>query len=209
MITIAIAEDHVSLSDGLKLFLEQDPDIRVLYAVTNGLEMMKRIENSLPDVVLTDISMPEMNGIDLCRAIKNKRPHTKVIALSMFDNNGALKDMLDAGADGYVLKSSPLIDLRQAVRDVYEGKSFFDEHVKFQIEQIKSFKNRKKILSRSERDILISIAKRMTSQQIATERGTAISTVNKHRKNMVQKLGLSGKGELYQYSLKQHGHSNL
>jgi two-component system response regulator NreC len=209
MITIAIAEDHVSLSDGLKLFLEQDPDIRVLYAVTNGLELMKRIENSLPDVVLTDISMPEMNGIDLCRAIKNKRPHTKVIALSMFDNNGALKDMLDAGADGYVLKSSPLIDLRQAVRDVYEGKSFFDEHVKFQIEQIKSFKNRKKILSRSERDILISIAKRMTSQQIATERGTAISTVNKHRKNMVQKLGLSGKGELYQYSLKQHGHSNL
>jgi two-component system response regulator NreC len=209
MITIAIAEDHVSLSDGLKLFLEQDPDIRVLYAVTNGLEMMKRIENSLPDVVLTDISMPEMNGIDLCRAIKNKRPHTKVIALSMFDNTGALKDMLDAGADGYVLKSSPLIDLRQAVRDVYEGKSFFDEHVKFQIEQIKSFKNRKKILSRSERDILISIAKRMTSQQIATERGTAISTVNKHRKNMVQKLGLSGKGELYQYSLKQHGHSNL
>jgi two-component system response regulator NreC len=209
MITIAIAEDHVSLSDGLKLFLEQDPDIRVLYSVTNGLEMMKRIENSLPDVVLTDISMPEMNGIDLCRAIKNKRPHTKVIALSMFDNNGALKDMLDAGADGYVLKSSPLIDLRQAVRDVYEGKSFFDEHVKFQIEQIKSFKNRKKILSRSERDILISIAKRMTSQQIATERGTAISTVNKHRKNMVQKLGLSGKGELYQYSLKQHGHSNL
>jgi two-component system response regulator NreC len=209
MITIAIAEDHVSLSDGLKLFLEQDPDIRVLYAVTNGLEMMKRIENSLPDVVLTDISMPEMNGIDLCRAIKNKRPHTKVIALSMFDNTGALKDMLDAGADGYVLKSSPLIDLRQAVRDVYEGKSFFDEHVKFQIEQIKSFKNRKKILSRSERDILISIAKRMTSQQIATERGTAISTVNKHRKNMVQKLGLSGKGELYQYSLKQYGHSNL
>ncbi|MFT6097264.1 MAG: two-component system nitrate/nitrite response regulator NarL [Nonlabens sp.] len=209
MITIAIAEDHVSLSDGLKLFLEQDPDIRVLYAVTNGLELMKRIENSLPDVVLTDISMPEMNGIDLCRAIKNKRPHTKVIALSMFDNTGALKDMLDAGADGYVLKSSPLIDLRQAVRDVYEGKSFFDEHVKFQIEQIKSFKNRKKILSRSERDILISIAKRMTSQQIATERGTAISTVNKHRKNMVQKLGLSGKGELYQYSLKQHGHSNL
>jgi two-component system response regulator NreC len=209
MITVAIAEDHVSLSDGLKLFLEQDPDIRILYAVTDGDEMLKRFENSLPDVVLTDISMPKMNGIDLCRAIKDKRPHTKVIALSMFNNTGAIKDMLDAGADGYVLKSSPLIDLRQAVRDVYEGKSFFDEHLKLQVEEIKHFKTRKNILSRSERDILISIAKRMTSQQIATERGTAISTVNKHRKNMVQKLGLSGKGELYQYSLKQHGHSNL
>jgi two-component system response regulator NreC len=209
MITVAIAEDHVSLSDGLKLFLEQDPDIRILYAVTDGDEMMKRFENSLPDVVLTDISMPKMNGIDLCRAIKDKRPHTKVIALSMFNNTGALKDMIDAGADGYVLKSSPLIDIRQAVRDVYEGKSFFDEHLKLQVEEIKHFKTRKNILSRSERDILISIAKRMTSQQIATERGTAISTVNKHRKNMVQKLGLSGKGELYQYSLKQHGHSIL
>jgi two-component system nitrate/nitrite response regulator NarL len=209
MITVAIAEDHISLSDGLKLFLEQDSDIRVLYAVTNGIEMMKRIETSLPDVVLTDISMPEMNGIELCKAIKTKRPHVKVIALSMFNNTGAIKDMLDAGADGYVLKSSPLLDLRKAVRDVYVGTVFFDAHLKFQIEQINSFKTRKNILSRSERDILISIAKGRTSQQIADDRGTAVSTVNKHRKNMNQKLGLSGKGELYQYSLKQHGHSNL
>lgn len=209
MITIAIAEDHVSLSDGLKLFLEQDPDIRVLYAVTNGVEMMKRIEHSLPDVVLTDLSMPEMNGIELCKAIKTKRPRTKVIALSMFDNPGAIKDMLDAGVDGYVLKSSPLVDLRKAVKDVYQGNVFFDEHLKFQIKEIKSFKTRKNILSRSERNILISIAKGRTSQQIAEERGTAISTVNKHRKNMIQKLGLSGKGELHNYALQQHGHSNL
>lgn len=209
MITVAIAEDHVSLSDGLKLFLEQDTDIRVLFAVCNGLEMMERIENSIPDVVLTDISMPKMNGIDLCKALKARRPQTKVIALSMFDNTGAIKDMIDAGANGYVLKSSPLVDLRQAVRDVYEGKSFFDEHMEVKVNEIKKQKKQKNILSRSERDILKSISKGMTSQQIAEERGTAISTVNKHRKNMIQKLGLSGKGELYQYSLKQHGHSNL
>lgn len=208
MITVAIAEDHVSLSDGLKLFLEQDPDIKVLFAVCNGTEMLKRMEDAIPDVVLTDISMPEMNGIDLCKAIKNRKPKTKVIALSMFDNMGAIKDMIEAGANGYVLKSSPLVDLRQAVRDVYEGKSFFDEDMTMKVKEIKSQKAKKNILSRSERDILKSISQGMTSQQIAEERGTAISTVNKHRKNMIQKLGLSGKGELHQYSLKQHGHSN-
>ncbi|MEO9953633.1 response regulator transcription factor [Nonlabens sp.] len=208
MITVAIAEDHISLSDGLQLFLEQDPLIRVLYAASNGVEMMQRIENSLPDVVLTDISMPDMNGIELCKAIKKLRPTTKVIALSMFDNTGAIKDMLDAGADGYALKSSPLIHLRQAVKDVYEGKVYFDEHMTAQLEEIKSFKVKKNILSRSERDILVSIARGLSSQEIAEERGTAISTVNKHRKNMIQKLGLSGKGELQQYAQEQHGHSN-
>jgi two-component system response regulator NreC len=208
MITVAIAEDHISLSDGLKLFLEQDPDIKVLFAVCNGLEMMKRLEDSKPDVVLTDISMPEMNGIDLCKAIKSARPNTNVIALSMFDNMGAIKDMLEAGANGYVLKSSPLTDLRQAVKDVYEGNSYFDEHMEMKVKEINNQKAKKNILSRSERDILKSISQGRTSQQIAEERGTAISTVNKHRKNMIQKLGLSGKGELYQYSLKQHGHSN-
>lgn len=209
MITVAIAEDHISLSDGLKLFLEQDPDIKVLFAVCNGLEMMKRLEDSKPDVVLTDISMPEMNGIDLCKTVKKSRPDTKVIALSMFENMGAIKDMLEAGANGYVLKSSPLVNLRQAVRDVHEGKNYFDEHMEMKVQEINNQKNKKNILSRSERDILKSISQGMTSQQIAEERGTAISTVNKHRKNMIQKLGLSGKGELYQYSLKQHGHSNL
>ncbi|MEN8815373.1 MAG: response regulator transcription factor [Nonlabens sp.] len=209
MITVAIAEDHISLSDGLKLFLEQDPDIKILFAVCNGLEMLKRLENTTPDVILTDISMPEMNGIDLCKAIKTLRPHTKLIALSMFDNMGAIEDMINAGANGYVLKSSPLIELRQAIRDVCEGKNYFDEHLEKKVQEIYNRKTKKNILSRSERVILKSISQGMTSQQIAEERGTAVSTVNKHRKNMIQKLGLSGKGELYQYSLKQHGHSNL
>lgn len=207
MITLAIAEDHISLSDGLKLFLEQDPDIKVLFSVCNGLEMIKSMEKSIPDVVLTDLSMPEMNGIDLCKTIKATTPQTKVIALSMFDNMGAIKDMLEAGVDGYVLKSSPLKELRKAIKSVHEGSSFFDEHIALKVDKIKEQKTKKNILSRSERDILKSISQGKTSQQIADERGTALSTVNKHRKNMVQKLGLSGKGELYQYSLKQHGHA--
>lgn len=208
MITVAIAEDHVSLSDGLQLFLEQETDIKVKYTAINGVQLLSKFKDEPTDVILTDISMPEMNGIELCKTIKSQYNSTKVIALSMFDNTGAIKDMINAGVDGYVLKSSPLIDLRQAVRDVFNDQNYFDVHIKEQVEEIQSQKLKKNLLSRSEREILQFIAKGLTSQQIAEIRGSAISTVNKHRKNMIQKLGLSGKRELLEYAMNQHAHSN-
>lgn len=104
MIHIAIAEDHVSLSDGLKLFLEQDNDIKVMFTVPNGKEMLLKLERMRPEVILTDISMPEMNGVELCQRIKKEYPRTKVLALSMFENEGAVRDMIDAGVDGTCLK---------------------------------------------------------------------------------------------------------
>lgn len=208
MITVAIAEDHISLSDGLQLFLEQESDIKVAYTTTNGIQLLSQFENNPTDVILTDISMPEMNGIELCKIIKSRFYSTKVIALTMFDNTGAIKEMLEAGVDGYVLKSSPLIDLRQAVREVFQGGKYFDIHIEKVVKEIQCDKLSKSTLSRSEREILQFIAKGLTSQQIAEIRGSAISTVNKHRKNMIQKLGLSGKRELLVYAMKQHGHSN-
>ncbi len=209
MITVAIAEDHVSLSDGLQLFLEQEDDIKVAFTTTNGAQLLSKFREVPTDVILTDISMPEMNGIELCRTIKTQYHHTKVIALSMFDNAGAIKDMINAGVDGYVLKSSPLKDLRQAVRDVYNGLTYYDVHIEDIVKELKCNNLKKNTLSRSEREILQYIAKGLTSQQIAELRGSAISTVNKHRKNMIQKLGLSGKRELLVYALNQHGHSNI
>ncbi|WP_124980554.1 response regulator transcription factor [Nonlabens xiamenensis] len=208
MIAIAIADDHLALSEGLELFINQQDSMRVLFKVTNGKELLHQLEQSLPDVVLTDINMPEINGVELCRRIKTEKPHIKVIALSMFDNQGAIDDMSAAGADGYVLKSSPLIQLKQAILEVCAGQSYFDPQLEFELKEIRTFKEQKNILSRSERDILVAIAKGKTSQEIAADRGTAVSTVNKHRKNIINKLGLQGKKELMEYALERHGHTN-
>ncbi|MGJ8684315.1 MAG: response regulator [Nonlabens sp.] len=208
MIFITIAEDHVSLSDGLKLFLEQDSNIEVIGSAQNGIEMLEMLEYVAPRIVLTDINMPDLNGVELCKAIKKKHQGIKVIALSMYDNPGAIKEMIDAGADGYVLKISSLTEIKKAIEEVAAGGIYYDTAI-----DIKSILKDQEIesnhsLSRSETEILKLIALGKTSAEIAAERQSAVSTVVKHRKNMIHKLNLEGKNELYKYALQRYGHYN-
>ncbi|GAK77498.1 MULTISPECIES: response regulator transcription factor [Nonlabens] len=208
MIFITIAEDHISLSDGLKVFLEQDSNIEVIGNAPNGKEMLEMLKFVKPQVVLTDINMPIMNGVELCTAIKSLNKNIKVIALSMYDNPGAIKEMIDAGADGYVLKISPLTELKKAIETVASGKNYFDQAIDLEEVNKKEQNDDVQPLSRSETEILKLIALGKTSAEIAEERQTAVSTVVKHRKNMIHKLQLEGKNELYKYALQRYGHYN-
>jgi len=205
MIFITIAEDHIALSDGLKVFLEQDTDIEVLGTAQNGKDMLELLEYLKPQVVLTDINMPDMNGVELCKAIKSKYD-IKVIALSMFDNSGAINEMVQAGADGYILKISPLTELKKAIVEVVAGNNYYDSAIDMNLINENSKQQPEKKLSRSETDILKLIAQGKTSAEIAKERQTAVSTVAKHRKNMIHKLSLAGKNELYKYALQRYSH---
>ncbi|GAK99966.1 response regulator transcription factor [Nonlabens ulvanivorans] len=208
MIFITIAEDHISLSDGLKVFLEQDSNIEVIGNAPNGKEMLEMLKFVKPQVVLTDINMPIMNGVELCTTIKSLNKNIKVIALSMYDNPGAIKEMIDAGADGYVLKISPLTELKKAIETVASGKNYFDQAIDLEEVNKKEQNDDVQPLSRSETEILKLIALGKTSAEIAEERQTAVSTVVKHRKNMIHKLQLEGKNELYKYALQRYGHYN-
>lgn len=208
MIFITIAEDHISLSDGLKVFLEQDSKIEILGSAQNGKEMLDMLKFMKPHIVLTDINMPDLNGVELCKAIKQDFPDVKVIALSMYDNPGAIKEMIDAGADGYVLKISPLSELKKAIEIVASNQSYFDSAIDMQEIDKKTDTTSNLTLSRSESEILKLIALGKTSAEIAAERKTAVSTVAKHRKNMIHKLNLEGTNELYKYALQRYGHYN-
>ncbi|PQJ32792.1 DNA-binding response regulator [Nonlabens arenilitoris] len=208
MIFITITEDHISLSDGLKVFLEQDSNIEIIGNAPNGKEMLEMLKFVKPQVVLTDINMPVMNGVELCKTIKSTFDNIKVIALSMYDNPGAIKEMIDAGADGYVLKISPLTELKKAIETVAAGNSYFDTAIDLTEVHKKENVDDKQSLSRSETEILKLIAIGKTSAEIAEERQTAVSTVVKHRKNMIHKLQLEGKNELYKYALQRYGHYN-
>ncbi|MEP2403907.1 MAG: response regulator transcription factor [Nonlabens ulvanivorans] len=208
MIFITIAEDHISLSDGLKVFLEQDSNIEVIGNAPNGKEMLEMLKFVKPQVVLTDINMPIMNGVELCTTIKSLNKNIKVIALSMYDNPAAIKEMIDAGADGYVLKISPLTELKKAIETVASGKNYFDQAIDLEEVNKKEQNDDVQPLSRSETEILKLIALGKTSAEIAEERQTAVSTVVKHRKNMIHKLQLEGKNELYKYALQRYGHYN-
>lgn len=205
MIRLAIVEDHASLIDGLKLLFANDDEIVVVTTARDGVELIQHLGKIKVNAILTDISMPRMNGVEVCRKVKEMDPSIKVVAFTMFDDNQAVRDMIDAGADGYLLKVRPLSKVREAIITVMNGERFMDGSITIlPIQEIN--KNADEILSPSEREILKLIAAGHQSSEIAKMRHSAIGTVNKHRKNMIQKLGLQGKGELLRYALQKHGH---
>ena len=126
MIRLAIAEDHQSLIDGIKLLLEYEDDISIVGTANDGEALLELVRLKQPHMVITDIRMPKMDGITLTQHIKTEFPHIKVLAFTMFDQDEAVSKMLEAGASGYILKNSSLNDVLQAVRAVHAGEAYFD-----------------------------------------------------------------------------------
>jgi len=204
MITVAIAEDHQSLVDGINLLLEYEEDISVVGTANDGEELLAIVRRKQPKVVLTDIKMPKIDGITATKIIKKEFPHIKVIAFSMFDQEEAVKQMIAAGVSGYLLKNSPLEEVLKALRNVSNGLTYFDASIDLgAILQESTKSDQRPLLSKSEREILKLIGEGKATSEIAEIRFTAVSTVEKHRKNMIRKLGLAGKGELLRYALER------
>ena len=204
MITLAIAEDHQSLVDGIDLLLKYEEEISIVGAANDGERLLEIVRLKQPKVVLTDIKMPKIDGIAATRIIKKEFPHIKVIAFSMFDQEEAVKQMIQAGANGYLLKNSPLEEVLNAIHAVVKGQEYFDAGLDLSfMNSVDQKTTSKPLLSKSERAILKLIGEGKSTSEIATIRFTAISTVEKHRKNMIRKLGLSGKGELLRYALER------
>jgi two-component system nitrate/nitrite response regulator NarL len=201
MIRIAIGEDHISLIEGVELFMKQQEDIKVVGCTNNGKDLVELVLKKRPDVVIADIRMPIMDGILATKEIKKKSPLTKIIAFTMFDQKEAVSEMLAAGANGYILKNSHLSDLLNAVRAVANGESYFDPQMN--LEEGISATRSNDILTKRELEILRMIAQGCSNTKIAESLFIEESTVATHRKNMILKLGLTGKGELLRYALER------
>ena len=207
MITIVMAEDHQMLIDGVKSFFEYDDTVSIIDTVINGEELVKRVALKEPKVVITDIRMPKMDGIEATKQIKKTHPHIHVLALTMFDQPEAIKQMLDAGASGYLLKNSGIKMLSKAIKTIASGETFFDPNVAFNFmndyidKNVTVGKSEAVILSKREKEILQLIANGKTSKEISENLFIAKTTVDTHRKNMIRKLGLSGGNELIKYAI--------
>ena len=202
MIRLAIAEDHQSLIDGIKLLLEYEDDIEIVGTANDGEALLKLVQLKQPNVVITDIRMPKMDGITATQTIKKELPHTKVLAFTMFDQKDAIQQMLDAGASGYLLKNSPLEDVLKAIRSVYKGQTFYDANIEVTSKDNNN-KKTKGVLTKRQTEILGLIAQGKTSREIADELFIGLHTVDTHRKNMSRILGLQGKGELLRYAIEK------
>jgi len=200
MISVAIAEDHQALIDGIQSYLEYEDDITIVGHANDGEELIELVKKRSPNMVLCDIRMPKVNGIAAAKIIQKQYPNTKVIAFTMFDQEDAIRQMLDAGAVGYILKNSSLKIVLEAIRTVAEGKTYFDKKIHLPNGEKNASKS---VLSSREKEILGLVGLGKTSHEIAEQLFIGKSTVDTHRKNMIRKLGLSGAGELLRYALEK------
>lgn len=209
MITIIIAEDHQMLIDGVKSFFEYDEDVQIIATANNGEELVKQVSLKQPKLVITDIRMPLVDGIEATRRIKSQFPHIKVLAMTMFDQPDAIKQMLDAGATGYILKNSGIKMLSNAIHAVANGETFFDPNVAFNFmndyidDNVSIGTSETPVLSNREKEILQLIANGKTSKEISDSLFIAKTTVDTHRKNMIRKLKLTNGNELVKYAIEK------
>lgn len=203
MIHLAVAEDHQSLIDGIELLLRYEEDISIIGTANNGEDLLKLVALKQPTTILMDIRMPKLDGIEATRIIKKKYPHIHILAFTMFDQTDAVEKMLAAGATGYILKSAGLDEVLKAIKTVSKGEKYFDANINTNALQTKSRKTKKDILTKRQIEILELIALGKTSREIAEKLFIGVQTVETHRKNIIQVLGLKGKGKLLQYALEK------
>jgi len=201
MITVAIAEDHQALIDGMLSYLEYEHDIQIIGYANDGEALLKIVRYKQPKVVICDIRMPKMDGIVTTSRIKKEFPHINVLAFTMFDQDKAVQQMLEAGATGYILKNSSLKVVLEAIRTLADNKTYYDAKLNIPLTGPKN--STKSILSRREKEILALIAQRKTSKEIAALLFISKATIDTHRKNMIQKLNLKGANELLGYAIEQ------
>ncbi|PIB29008.1 DNA-binding response regulator [Maribacter sp. 4U21] len=203
MIRIAIAEDHQSLIDGMKLLLKHEENISIVGTANDGADLVKLVRLKRPDVVITDIRMPKMDGIQATQIIKKEFPEIKVLAFTMFDQDEAVNQMINAGATGYILKNTPLKEVLEAIVSLADGKAYYDANITVSNFDESKKKSEKGMLTRRQKEILKLIAQGKTSREIGDELFIGLHTVDTHRKNMTRILGLKGKGELLRYALEK------
>ncbi|MES2484884.1 MAG: response regulator transcription factor [Bacteroidota bacterium] len=198
MINVILAEDHQSLIDGIKVFLEYEDDINIIGEANDGERLLELVRLKKPHVVLTDIRMPKMDGITATRYIKKEHPDCKVIAFTMFEQDDAIAQMQQAGASGYIMKNSSLKIVVDAIRVVSKGGQYFDINIKALPKSDNDMP-----LSKRELEIVKLVGEGKTSQEIADLLYIGKTTVDTHRKNILKKLNLQGKTELLRYSVEK------
>lgn len=185
---IYIVDDHQMLIDGLKALLSDEKHISLVGENTSAKVALKEVGEYRPDIVLTDINMPEMDGIELTREIKKQQPEVKVIALSMYGERETISDMLKAGVSAYILKNTGKQELLKAIEKVAAGGTFFSDEVSAEMMRTYPEQAAKEIsLSQREIEVIELIAREYTNAKIAEALFISERTVETHRKNIFRK----------------------
>jgi len=208
-IRIVVADDHQIMREGLKALIDKQPDMEVAAEAQDGLMATKLARKLLPQVVIMDIGMPEMNGIDATREIVAETKDVKIIALSMHSDRRFVLEMLKAGASGYLLKDSAFEELVTAVHTVMTGQSYLspritDIVVKEYLHNLpRNDSTAFSILTQREREVLQHLAEGKTTKQIASTLNLSVKPVETHRQQIMDKLQIRSVAELTKYAIRE------
>jgi DNA-binding NarL/FixJ family response regulator len=209
MIKIILADDHQIVRHGLRSLLAAEPDMEVVGEADNGRAVVRLVQEKSPQVVIMDISMPDLNGIEATRQIINESPGMKIIALSMHSDSLFVLNMFKAGASGYLLKDCALEELVKAVRTVINRKIYLSPGISdivikdFVIGWSPAESSAFSILTPREREVLQLMAEGKSTNQIADNLCVSVKTVEAHRKQLMNKLDIHSVAELTKYAIRQ------
>ena len=198
MTTIVIADDHELVRESVVSLLREVPSFNIVGQCSNGRQAVKLVDRFHPDVAIVDISMPELNGFDAARQIRKISPSTRLIALSIYTDEAYIRDMINAGVCGYVVKSGAAQDLVAAIRTGSRGKVYFSEEIADTAEGIQNNKDNRKNnssqterpLTQREREVLQLIGEGCSSVEIGSKLKISVTTVKTHRNNLMDKLNV-------------------
>lgn len=198
---VLLAEDHKLVRQGTRLYLEKI-GVQVVGEATTGREAVELARQLLPDVVIMDIHLPELTGIEATRRIRHELPEVRVLVLSAYDDAAYVHSLIEAGADGYVLKTAELSELEKALREVAIGRtSFSDALMQKATDYAADARLMTEGLTEREREVLTQAARGLTNKQIGSLLFISDRTVQGHLQNIYQKLGVTTRTEAVTLSL--------
>ena len=205
-IRVLLVEDHETVREGLRLLLESQADMQVVAEASDGRAAVEYSERLRPQVVVMDLSMPEMNGLAATHAIKQGCPETAIVALTRHDDAAFVDELRKAGASGYVLKQSPSAELLDAVRVAAIGGSYLDARLRAReatntSQQHLTRVRRPPSVSEREKQVLRMMAVGHSNKEIAEALGITIKTVEVHKANAMRKLQLRGRIDVVRYAI--------
>jgi DNA-binding NarL/FixJ family response regulator len=191
MIRVVVVDDHVVVRSGLEQLLATTDDIQLVGTASNGLEAIDLVADTDPDVVLMDLSMPELDGVEATRRISERFPRSRVLVLTSFSDQTRILDALTAGADGYLLKHAEPDEIAAGIRSVYEGGSPLDPKAARVLLESRRTRRETVNLTDREREVLLLVRGGLANKQIARRLGISERTVKAHLTSVFQRLGVT------------------
>jgi DNA-binding NarL/FixJ family response regulator len=208
-IKILLAEDHKIVREGTRQLLEQSSNLEIVGEAADGLEVIRMAGELSPDVIVMDVRMPELSGLEATRAIKTRQPGVQILILSAYDDDRYIFPLLEAGASGYLLKTSSGAELAEAIHTVYNGGTALSPGIAGKVvgrltnHPSAAGHHHREILTEREMEVLRAVAWGMTNKSIAASLSISPQTVQVHLRNIFNKLGVSSRSEAAVYAIRQ------